>query len=568
MKGKKYLALAILVPLFTASTTYAATKYKLFEAVTIRVDTLIANSATYLNGVISNNTKTRGKNNPVTIDDNVTVSGTLAVKNLQVKGSSPFIINPTCAEGQVIQRHAGKWICSDNAGATGADGATGSTGATGPQGVAGATGATGATGSTGATGAAGATGPQGPAGPGITWSLANTDATMAANLGYIANSASLVTLTLPASASLSAGDIIQVTGAGAGGWKISQNASQSVITNGDSFATNSYAWTPHDSNRAWSGIASSDDGKRLVAVVNGGQIYTSQNAGLTWTARSSARNWYAVASSSDGSKLVAVVYDDGLGGGGKIYTSTDYGISWTERNYVHSWTSVASSADGVKLAATVYNGYIYTSTDSGVTWTQRDSSRYWYGIASSADGTKLVAVDRYPVSGGYIYTSTDSGVNWTQHDSQRLWEHVASSADGTKLAATVNGGFIYTSADSGATWTPRITGATWTGVASSADGTTLIAANAIGQLYTSTDSGVNWTARESERLWGSVTSSADGKRTCAVVSSGPIYCSGGTTTTVGTGGSISGAQYTHLALQYFGSDLFTVIGAYGTMTAQ
>ncbi|MBI4745297.1 MAG: hypothetical protein HY786_01820 [Deltaproteobacteria bacterium] len=65
-------------------------------------------------------------------------------------------------------------------------------------------------------------------------------------------------------------------------------------------------------------LASSSDGSKLVAVVNGGlggQIYTSTDSGLTWTARDSSRTWYSVASSSDGTKLVAVEY------GGQIYTS-------------------------------------------------------------------------------------------------------------------------------------------------------------------------------------------------------------------------------------------------------
>ena len=41
------------------------------------------------------------------------------------------------------------------------------------------------------------------------------------NAGYIAGSAALVTITLPASPAL--GDIVRVTGAGAGGWKLAQN---------------------------------------------------------------------------------------------------------------------------------------------------------------------------------------------------------------------------------------------------------------------------------------------------------------------------------------------------------
>ena len=74
-------------------------------------------------------------------------------------------------------------------------------------------------------------------------------------------------------------------------------------------------WTARASNRAWRSIASSADGTKLVAVVYGGQIYTSTDSGVTWTARESRRDWYGVASSADGTKLVAVVYP------GQIYTS-------------------------------------------------------------------------------------------------------------------------------------------------------------------------------------------------------------------------------------------------------
>jgi len=49
---------------------------------------------------------------------------------------------------------------------------------------------------------------------------------MAVNNGYIANNAATVGFTLPATASV--GDIIRVTGKGAGGWSIAQNAGQTV----------------------------------------------------------------------------------------------------------------------------------------------------------------------------------------------------------------------------------------------------------------------------------------------------------------------------------------------------
>lgn len=59
----------------------------------------------------------------------------------------------------------------------------------------------------------------GGGGGGITWSeIFATTATAAINTGYIANNASLVTITLPATAAV--GSIVEVTGKGAGGWKI------------------------------------------------------------------------------------------------------------------------------------------------------------------------------------------------------------------------------------------------------------------------------------------------------------------------------------------------------------
>lgn len=54
---------------------------------------------------------------------------------------------------------------------------------------------------------------------------------MVVNTTYVANQAGLLTFTLPAAASASAGDVIRVIGFGAGGWQIDQNALQQIIVN-------------------------------------------------------------------------------------------------------------------------------------------------------------------------------------------------------------------------------------------------------------------------------------------------------------------------------------------------
>ena len=235
----------------------------------------------------------------------------------------------------------------------------------------------------------------------LTWQvMSGTNQQALANTGYICTNTAQVTITLPVSPN--AGEVVRVSGSGAGGWKIAQNAGQLVLA---------------------------------------GNAALPGEPGGIWVARESSRSWLSVASSADGTKLVAVEY------GGLIYTSSDSGVNWTARDDVQAWYSVASSADGTKLAAGVYNGLIYTSTNAGVAWMAQAGSGYrpWGDIASSADGTKLAVVDE----GGLIYTSTDSGVTWTARESSRGWSSVACSADGGKLVAAVAGGQIFTSSDSG-----------------------------------------------------------------------------------------------------------------------
>ncbi|MSU31558.1 MAG: tandem-95 repeat protein [Pedosphaera sp.] len=270
-------------------------------------------------------------------------------------------------------------------------------------------------------------------------------------------------------------------------------------------------------SKSWQSIASSSNGQTLVGVVDGGNVYTSNNQGEVWIERDSSRNWEAVASSTDGTKLVAVVQN------GFVYTSSDSGATWTQRTTAGSlpWSSVASSADGSAIVATAALGKIYSSSDSGVTWLSRATSLNWSDIASSNDGNNLVA----SVFGDFIYTSTDRGTNWTQRASGKLWATVASSANGSKLVAAEFNGSISTSSDSGVTWIEQAGSGigAWSSLASSADGMKLLASTSGGKLYTSFDSGVTWVARDSNRNWSAVASSANGDTLFASVYGGILY---------------------------------------------
>src|SRR5438128_6868356 len=92
---------------------------------------------------------------------------------------------------------------------------------------------------------------------------------------------------------------------------------------------------------------------RAVAAALGGLLGLAEPAfAQSWTRTSAPiTNWTAVASSADGRKLVAVV------GPGPIYTSADSGATWTMTSApLKGWSCVASSAAGTKLAAGIQVG--------------------------------------------------------------------------------------------------------------------------------------------------------------------------------------------------------------------
>ena len=378
----------------------------------------------------------------------------------------------------------------------------------------------------------------------------------AANTGYLAtNDSTAVVVTLPQS--MRVGETVRVSGSGAAGWIVAQNAGQKILVAG-LLDTVGLSWTTNGNALLWSDIASSADGTRLVAVVNyGGQIYVSTNSGVTWMPRESNRYWRSVASSADGTKLVAAVNP------GQIFTSGNSGSSWTGHGGNLNWTSVASSVDGNHLVAAAQFNYVYTSPDSGQTWTPRltDTTRNWSAVASSGNGSNLVAA----VQGGQIYTSPNGGAGWVARDSNRSWVSLASSTDGSHLVAAVNSGQLYVSDNFGATWTATGISAQWSAVASSGDGSRLAAVINTGGLFVSTDSGATWVQRFSLPSvgWTGVTFSEDGGTLAAVAGSTRIYVSSQTSTTIGAAGYVSGTRLSSVELQYIGNDTFMPITSMG-----
>jgi hypothetical protein len=404
--------------------------------------------------------------------------------------------------------------------------------------------------------------------PGFLYPILPTAVNLVAwpNNGYLATSDTTpVVITLPPTNQIRVGETIRVAGSGAAGWVVAQTNNETILI-GNLLDNVGVAWRTNATSLAWKAVASSADGRKLVAAVSGANIWTSTDYGSNWVSRAGSPNSTAVASSGDGVKLVAAV------SGGQIYTSADSGVGWTARESNRGWTSVASSLDGTKLFATVgsASGIIWGSTDSGANWTTRSTGgANWSAIACSSTGSNVAAT----VSGGQIYTSINGGYSWTARDSVRAWTCVAVSGDGSRMVAGVNSGQLYFSLDFGVTWIPivlSVGNVNWTAVACSDDGLRMVAASSFGGLFVSDDSGVTWTARANlpNLNWTGVTASSDASTIAAVGSVDKIYISSQATTTYGTTGMLVGSRLSAVELMYVGGGNFMPVSYAGTIRAR
>ena len=111
---KYYIFIIIITMLFgIVFTTNAGKKIKDIIVGTLTTDALKikkqmeVGGKIYLNGVISNKTKGRGrKDNPVRFSDNVEIKG-----NVTVSGTAPYMPSMTCANGEVPKYESSGWIC-------------------------------------------------------------------------------------------------------------------------------------------------------------------------------------------------------------------------------------------------------------------------------------------------------------------------------------------------------------------------------------------------------------------------------------------------------------------------
>jgi len=422
-------------------------------------------------------------------------------------------------------------------------------------------------------------------GGGLAWSSTAQSEAAAPGDGYIVSGANVV-ITLPAlDAGLAVGDTFGVIVQGNDSATVQGSAGEgfqfapgTVATSGVTSDWLALPWVDRTAgtaaaNREWTAIASDYSGANLVALVNGGDLWTSSDSGATW---------FAVTSDSTGQNLAAGANQNGSDVG-DIWTSTDSGATWTNQ-------TVGTGADGQNWSSLAYDStgkHLYGASYSHDIWTQRSSwvdettgtpaaNKTWMSIASSVNGSNLAAV----AFNGDIWTSSNSGASWTNQTtgnaamSGKSWYSIASDASGANLAAAAYDGDIWTSTDSGSSWAnrtsanPAMTGLRWFSIASDTSGNNLAAGTGgSGDIWTSSDSGMTWINRTagsaaSGRFWSSIASNSTGSQLAAIADGEGIW----TETLLPS--ALVGASGATLVLVYTGNGVFEVLGETGSWTGQ
>lgn len=408
---------------------------------------------------------------------------------------------------------------------------------------------------------------------GIAWQTPTTTMTQGQpNTAYLVTNAQQATVTLPAAPSV--GDVVEVTGIGAGGWLLAQNPGQTIQTGFSAVVL------PGDLVEQWTSIASSSNGTELVGATAYNGIWISTNAGTNWT-QSSGPSAVSIVCSPDGTRLAAATSST-------VWISTNAGKGWAQAAPITNGNLSAtfsfpqilvSSADGTRLAVAAGNLVgIFTSTNSGGAWSESGAptNQSWTAIAGSSNLSVLAAL---PYEG--IWISTNFGSNWTLSGAPTniSFRSLAMSADGTRQMAASTGTGIWISTNAGTGWAQ--TGApalNWLYVSCSSDGTQIFAALE-GAIWMSTDSGATWNGLSSSSpvSWTAAVCSADGARVAALTGSGGIWTfingaisiqtgSSSSLTESGAAGFLEGGFGTSIKLLYTGSGRFIALSQTGLIS--
>lgn len=393
---------------------------------------------------------------------------------------------------------------------------------------------------------------------GLAWRSISADTAAEANAGYLVTGGAEVTVTLPDNPPV--GSVVRIHNLDLGSWRLAQREGQTVQTRGLPLSARwNGPWIERRPSTAgdFYAVASSADGRKLVAgnLVDG--VFTSNDFGETWTHSLSLPGAYSVGSSADGMLLVAGSMGNGF------RHSVDSGATWQTMYDEGRWY-VGVAANGTYATVAENGGRLRRTDNKGQGWSLAGPTANWRAVALSADGQiQLAGATLQP-----LYLSTNFGRDWaalaTKTDG---WTHVAMSADGSRMVAA-GAASLYISTDFGQTWIDRgPPGGSWYALAMSTDGRVIVAGEQNGNLWVSEDYGATFTIREmgAERFWRAAACSADcGRIIASARLDNPLLLSPRTTFT-GTGHGLTGGVNGMVELQYLGGGTWHVTAQSGEL---
>ena len=332
-----------------------------------------------------------------------------------------------------------------------------------------------------------------------------------------------------------------------------------ILDNEDMFNPNDYGnnWVDigFDSEgnslgpQQWLSISISALGTYQTAVNQQGDIYISQDYGISWFLINTINPSpvISIAVSQDG-KYQTV--SDGL----TIFICSDYGLTWDQAFSFNGTGNVFVSVSlcGKYQSVLSCGDTLYMSSDYGATWNPLDptlnisTQDLYNSIQSFPTGSiSMSFTGQYQsIACENIWLSSDYGINWKIADipnpyndnpdfNDRNWDGISISSDGRIQSATDSGGYIYISHNHGNTWSTADTGSTgnktWQCIAISANANYQTALDIDGAIYLSLDYGDTWSlttdANTLGRRWQGISLSANGQYQTAIEYGGTIWAS-------------------------------------------
>ncbi len=272
---------------------------------------------------------------------------------------------------------------------------------------------------------------------------------------------------------------------------------------------NTFFETPSSSQDYWNSISMSSSGSYIYAASGDGSIYSTADAGTIWSPN--YYGWTGIASSQTGQYMVAVI---GAGEEGAVFVSNNYGSNWIQVRYDTNSYFNAVSCDSICQHIIVAPGntnYALLSSDRGSSWSSSTpilpDEQSMTNVAMSGTGQYIVvsSISTYEyTASGTIYVSNDFGASWQQGPTP--------SYTFTALTVSMNGEYMraiptrvgttgFYSEDFGKTWISQTIPSSFAAFAANSTGQFLVGCN-FKTIYVSNNAGKTWTTKTVSTLVG------------------------------------------------------------------